>query len=132
MDEMVNKSHRRYKVAHLLGHTRGYEAVFRKAEIALTLNYQMICYKPVIYDFEVYKQHAELLDNMCFQKLLECDLCVIVTPNRIGDSTINRINQAYAVGIPVYVWNDTDETISEFDVKKFLDDRNKYKGEDQP
>lgn len=105
---------RKYPVAHLLGKTRENDALFRHAEVVLTLREHMVCYKPVIYELDVYNQNADLLDAMCFQKLLDCDLCVVVTPDHIGPGTKNRIHQAYLLGIPVYLWDDTTETLSEF------------------
>lgn len=47
----------KYKVAHLLGITREHEQQFRNVEIALTKQ-GYICFRPAIYDFEVYKENA--------------------------------------------------------------------------
>lgn len=41
---------------------------------------------------------------MCYEKLLVCDFCVVVTPEHIGKSTSNRIRQAISMNKPVYVW----------------------------
>ena len=93
----------KYKVAHLLGITREHEKQFRHVETELTkMGY--ICFAPVIYNFDVYKQYSELLDDMCYEKLLVCDICVVVTPEHIGKSTSNRIKQAIDLGKLVYVW----------------------------
>ena len=93
----------KYKVAHLLGSTKDHEKQFRLVETELTkMGY--ICFAPVVYDFSVYTQHADLLNDMCYEKLLVCDICVVVSPDFIGKSTINRIEQAAKLGKPVYVW----------------------------
>lgn len=95
----------KYKVAHLLGITREHEKQFRHVETELTkMGY--ICFAPVIYNFDVYKQHCGLLDDMCYEKLLACDFCVIVTPEHIGKSTQNRIKQATKLNKPVYILED--------------------------
>lgn len=93
----------KYKVAHLLGITREHEKQFRHVEIELTKQ-GYICFAPAIYCFETYKQYPDLLDDMCYEKLLVCDLCVVVTPEHIGKSTSNRIRQAISMNKPVYVW----------------------------
>lgn len=95
----------KYKVAHLLGITREHESQFRHVERELT-KAGYICFAPAIYDFDVYKQYPDLLDDMCYEKLLVCDLCVVVTPEHIGKSTTNRINQAISLNKPVYIWMD--------------------------
>lgn len=92
-----------YKVAHLLGLTRGNEEKFRQVETELTkMGY--ICFAPVIYDYEIYKEYMVMLNCMCYEKLLVCDFCVVVTPEHIGKSTSKRIKQAYELGKPVYVF----------------------------
>lgn len=92
----------KYKVAHLLGSTRENERQFRNVETKLTkMGY--ICFVPVVYNYDVYKQHCDLLDDMCYEKLLVCDICVIVTPEHIGKSTQNRIKQAKEMNKPVYI-----------------------------
>jgi len=97
----------KYKVAHLLGITRDHEEQFRHVEKELTkMGY--ICFAPAIYDLEVYNQYPDLLDDMCYQKLLVCDICVIVTPEHIGKSTSNRIKQAIELNKPVYVWTNNN------------------------
>lgn len=93
----------KYKVAHLLGITREHEQQFRNVEVELTKQ-GYICFVPAIYCFETYKQHSDLLDDMCYEKLLVCDFCVVVTPEHIGKSTSNRIRQAISMNKPVYVW----------------------------
>ena len=112
----------KYKVAHLLGITREHEQQFRKAEIELT-KAGYICFAPAIYDFEVYKQYPDLLDNMCYEKLLVCDLCVVVTPEHIGKSTTNRIRQAIQLNKPVYIWTNNglnEEIKNEEDLLKYI------------
>lgn len=97
----------KYKVAHLLGITREHEKQFRHVETALT-KMGFICFAPVIYEFDVYKQYCDLIDDMCYEKLLVCDICVIVTPEHIGKSTQNRIEQAMKLNKSVYVWEDNE------------------------
>lgn len=92
-----------YKVAHLLGIARGHEEQFRHIERELTKQ-GYICFCPAIYDIDVYKQYLELLDDMCYQKLLVCDICVVATPEHIGKSTNKRIHQAYELGKSVYIF----------------------------
>lgn len=111
----------KYRVAHLFGITREHEPQFRHVEKELT-KAGYICFVPAIYDFNVYKQYPDLLDDMCYEKLLVCDFCVVVTPEHIGQSTTNRILQAIHLGKPVYVWknngiNDTIQT--EADLLKY-------------
>ncbi|MBQ8234741.1 MAG: hypothetical protein IJZ36_04075 [Bacilli bacterium] len=94
-----------YKVAHLLGITRGNEKRFRLVENKLTkLGY--ICFAPVIYHYDVYKEYAKMIDDMCYEKLKICDICVIVTPEHIGKSTKQRIKEAKDLGKEVYLWVD--------------------------
>lgn len=101
----------RYKVAHLLGSTKDNERQFRHVEIELTkMGY--ICFAPAIYDFDVYNKIPDLLDDMCYEKLLICDICVLVTPDHIGKSTSNRIKQALDLGKPVYIW--VDNTLKKY------------------
>lgn len=101
----------KFKVAHLLGITREHEKEFRHAERVLTKN-GFICFAPVIYNYDEYLMHQSMIDEMCYQKLLTADLCVIVTPYHIGKSTKLRIQQARRLGIPVYIWN--NELLEEY------------------
>ena len=98
-----------YKIAHLLGKTRNNELLFRHVEKVLTLQ-GYICFTPVIYNLEEYLQYPEMLDNMCYQKLLMSDICVIVTPDHIGESTTKRIQQCKEFNIPLYVFEDEQLT----------------------
>lgn len=92
-----------YKVAHLLGLTRGNEEKFRQVETELTkMGY--ICFAPVVYDYEVYKEYRVMLDCMCYEKLLACDFCVVVTPEHINEKISRRIKQAFGLGKSVYVF----------------------------
>lgn len=93
----------KYKVAHLIGVTRGRMHQFRVVEEKLTKQ-GYICFAPVIYTYDVYMEYADMIDDMCNEKLQIADLLVIVTPDHIGKSTIFRINQAKEKGIPVYVF----------------------------
>lgn len=60
---------------------------------------------------------------MCYEKLLVCDFCVVVTPEHIGKSTTNRIRQAIQLNKPVYIWanNGLNEEIkNEEDLLKYI------------
>lgn len=105
-----------YKVAHLLGITREHEPQFRHVEQELTKQ-GYICFAPAIYNFDIYLQHKDMLNDMCYQKLLMCDLCVIVTPEHIGESTTNRIKQAKELNIPIYLWY---EKLVEYSYKDYI------------
>lgn len=95
----------KYKVAHLLGITREHEKQFRYVEQKLTKK-GYICFAPVIYDYDVYKEYEDMLNDMCYEKLKVADLCILVTPEHVGKSTTIRIKQAKELGIPVYVLED--------------------------
>ena len=91
----------KYEIAHLIGSTADNEERFRMAEITLTkMGY--ICFRPVIYNPSTYLRCKELLDDMCKEKLLLCDICVIVTPEKIGDNTKKMIQLAIDLGKTVY------------------------------
>lgn len=92
----------KFKVAHLLGSTNGNEAQFRQVETELT-KAGYICFAPVIYNKNVAEKYMDTLSDMCYAKLLMCDLCVIATPDHISESTKNRIKQARYLNKPVYV-----------------------------
>lgn len=95
----------KYKVAHLIGIAREHEAEFRHVEQEMTKK-GFICFTPTFYDLKLYEAHQEMIDDMCYQKLLVSDLCMIVTPEHIGKSTRARAQQSWDMGIPVYVWDD--------------------------
>lgn len=106
-----------YKVAHLVGITREHEKQFRGAEKTLTRK-GYIVFTPVFYRMEEYLSFGEypnMLDDMCYQKLLLCDFLVIVTPEHIGKSTSNRIKQAMELNKPVYVLENGD--LKEFETR---------------
>lgn len=94
----------KYEVAHLLGITRYHEPKFRQVERELTQR-GYICFAPAIYNYDIYLNHKNMLNDMCYQKLLVCDFCVLVTPEHVGKSTSNRIRQAMELSIDVYVWD---------------------------
>lgn len=96
----------KYKVAHLLGITREHEKQFRYVEKELTKK-GYICFAPVIYNLDEYTMVSDLVDDMCYEKLLVCDICVIVTPEHVGKSTHNRIEQAIKLNKPVYIFTDS-------------------------
>lgn len=97
----------KYKLAHLIGITRNHEKEFRSVEEALTKQ-GYICFAPVIYNFDDYLRMPEMLDDMCYEKLLISDLLVLVTPEHVGKSTTLRIQQARERGIPVYVFENNE------------------------
>lgn len=75
-----------------------------------------ICFVPAIYDFDEYKKYSDMINDMCYEKLLVCDLCVVVTPEHIGISTSNRILQALDLGKPVYIWE--NDSLKEYTQNK--------------
>ena len=87
----------KYKILHLCGVCQDHMERFREAEDTLTKQ-GFICFTPVVYDLDIYRQYADLLDDMCYEKLLVCDAIVIVTPEHIGKSTSLRIQQAKELG----------------------------------
>lgn len=96
---------KKFKIAHLLGITREHEAQFRHIEKRLTQQ-GYIVFAPVIYNVEEWKLQADMLDEMCYQKLLMCDFCVLATPEHVGKSTSLRIRQAREMGKEIYVFED--------------------------
>ena len=91
----------KYQVAHLIGSTADNEFAFRSAELRLTgMGY--ICFAPAIYNPKTYEKCKELIDDMCYQKLLMCDICVVVTPEKMGKQTRKRIQECKELGKPVY------------------------------
>ena len=104
-----------YKIAHLVGITREHEKQFRDAEKILTRK-GYIVFAPVFYNMEEYLSFGEypnMLDDMCYEKLLMCDFLVIVTPEHIGKSTTQRIKQATYLGKKIYVLE--NDNLKEFD-----------------
>lgn len=96
---------KKYKIAHLIGITREHEKQFRNAEKILT-GKGYIVFAPVIYNMQEYLSFGEypnMLDDMCYEKLIMCDFLVLVTPEHIGKSTTLRIRQANTMGKKVYV-----------------------------
>jgi len=107
-----------YKIAHLLGIAREHEEQFRHVEQELTKK-GFICFTPAFYDLELYEAHKEMIDDMCYQKLLVADLCMIVTPEHIGRSTKARAQQSWDLGIPVYLWDEKcPKVYEEYDVRR--------------
>lgn len=96
---------KKYEIAHLIGITREHEEQFRNVEKILTKK-GYIVFAPVIYNMEEYLSFGEypnMLDDMCYEKLLMCDFLVLVTPEHIGKSTTLRIKQANTMGKKVYI-----------------------------
>ena len=93
---------KKFKIAHLLGSTKGNEQLFRAAEAELTKQ-GYICFAPVFYGYEACKPYLPMLTEMCTAKLQICDICVVATPDHIGDSTTNRIKEALSLRKPVYL-----------------------------
>lgn len=109
---------RKYKIAHLVGITREHEKQFRSAEKILTRK-GYIVFTPVFYNMEEYLSFGQcpnMLDDMCYWKLLFCDFIVIVTPEHIGKSTSNRIKQAIELNKPVYVLENGE--LKEFELRR--------------
>lgn len=104
----------KYEIAHLVGITREHEKQFRNAEKILTRN-GYIVFAPVFYNMEEYLSFGEcpnMLDDMCSEKLLMCDFLVLVTPEHIGKSTTQRIEQAISLGKKIYVLE--NDSLEEF------------------
>lgn len=101
---------KKYEIAHLIGITREHEKQFRNAEKILTSK-GYIVFAPVFYNMEEYLSFGEypnMIDDMCFEKLLMCDFLVLVTPDHIGKSTGNRIKQAKEMGKYIYIIENGD------------------------
>lgn len=92
----------KHKVIHLLGSTSGNEKRFRDMETLLTEK-GYIVFAPVCYNKCEYIKRRRMYDSMCYSKLTACDACVLVTPERIGESTATRLLQARKLRKPVYV-----------------------------
>lgn len=104
-----------YKIVHLLGSVKNNEGIFRYIELKLT-NMGYIVFAPVIYDYDIYKQNKEMIDEMCEQKLNMSDFCVVVNPQHIGESTRKRIEQCFILNKAVYFWQNGHLTlINEYD-----------------
>ena len=96
---------KKYEIAHLIGITREHEEQFRNAEKILTRK-GYIVFTPVFYNMEEYLsfgKYPNMLDDMCYEKLLMCDFLVLVTPEHVGKSTTLRREQANTMGKKVYV-----------------------------
>ena len=83
----------KYKVVHLIGSTKGNKEKFIAAEKYFTKK-GYIAFKPVFYDLKENDPNMDIYNDMCYEKLLFCDIVCIVTPNHIGNSTKIRIKQA--------------------------------------
>ncbi len=94
----------KYKVVHLVGSTRGNGDIFRKAEKYLT-EQGYIVFKPVFYNLEEYEPNMDMYNDMCYEKLLVCDIVCITTPEHIGESTRNRIKQAKSLNKDIWVFD---------------------------
>lgn len=107
---------KKYKIVHLIGLTRGNEDKFRDAEKILTRK-GFIVFAPVFYKMDEYLSFGKtpnMLDDMCYEKLLMCDFCVLVTPEHIGKSTRERIKQAHSMGKEICILNGI--ALNEFDL----------------
>lgn len=106
-----------FSLIHIGGITRNNEKIFRRIENRLTLQ-GYICFAPVVYDVEVWKPNKEMLDDMCYEKLIICDIFLIETPWHIGESTKLRIQQSKELNIPIMVYNFITDKLEEFDEEK--------------
>lgn len=65
--------------------------------------------RPVFYNVEEYLSFGEfsnMLDGMCYEKLLICDFLVLMMPEHIGMSTVLRMEQWFSIKKPVAgSWN---------------------------
>ncbi len=94
----------KFEVIHLCGITRNHYDIFRQAEEELTKQ-GYIVFKPVFYDLCLYNKYKDIIDEQCYEKLLVSDIICIVTPEHIGVSTLERINQATKLGKKIMYWN---------------------------
>ena len=53
-----------------------------------------------------------MYNDMCYDKLLFCDVVCITTPNHIGKSTLNRINQSIQLGKDIIIYE--NDSIKEY------------------
>lgn len=97
----------KYKVVHLIGSTKGNYELFKNAEEYFTkMGY--IVFKPVFYNLDSKNGIIDMLNDMCYEKLLFSDIICIVTPEHIGESTRNRIRQSYELNKKIIVFDGTD------------------------
>ncbi len=94
----------KYKVIHLIGSTKGNERIFKNAEKYFTRK-GYIVFKLVFYKLKEYTPYMDLVNDMCYEKLLACDMVCVVNPNHIGNSTLNRIKQAQELGKDVIIFD---------------------------
>ncbi len=76
---------------------------FRDAEKILT-GKGCIVFATVFYNAEEYLSFGEfpnMLDGMCYEKLLICDFLVLMMPEHIGMSTVLRMEQWFSIKKPV-------------------------------
>lgn len=106
----------KYKLAHIGGVTRYNNELFRKIEKELTLQ-GYICFCPVVYDPVEWEPNQEMLNEMCFEKLMVCDLFVIATPWRVGKSTSLRVEQCRELEIPIKVYNHETKELEDYNPK---------------
>ena len=94
-----------FKVVHLIGKTEGNEEVFRLIEKELTKK-GFIVFRPVFYVIEDYLENRQIIDRMCYEKLIVADIICIVGVDYIGKSTMYRMKQAISMNKEVMIWND--------------------------
>lgn len=98
----------KYKVVHLIGSTKGNSELFKKAEEYFTKD-GYIVFKPVFYNLKKDNSKLEMYNDMCYEKLLFCDIVCIVTPKHIGESTLKRIKQSKKLGKKILVYDEEDK-----------------------
>ena len=93
----------KFKVIHLVGSTKGNKELFEKAEKVLTSQGNIV-FKPVLYGDEVTNDNIDMLNEMCYQKLVFADAICIVTPEHIGESTQKRIQEADELNKEIFIY----------------------------
>ena len=116
----------KFEVAYLIGTTEGNEGLFRYVEEEMT-KFGFICFAPVIYDLDIYELNKELFDEMCYQKLTRCDICVVVTPDRVDKLTEKRISQALKLSKLIVTWDRNTDRFKTFDTFEFCKNNHKPK-----
>ena len=93
-----------FKLVHLIGSTKQNKEKFIEAEKELTKQ-GYIVFKPVLYGDEVNDDNLQMLTDMCTEKLQVCDIVCLVTPEHMGESTMNRLIQAREMNRTLMVYN---------------------------
>ena len=110
----------KFKTVHLIGSTKGNAELFSSAEKYFTKK-GYIVFKPVFFDLKSDDPRLEMYNDMCYDKLLFCDIVCITTPSHIGKSTLNRINQSIQLGKDIIIYE--NDNIKEYITTKEFEER---------